>query len=531
MRAGERGRDGAEPWLRETESLPQERVRERDRYLSLFELAPDACVLTDASGVIEDVNSAAEALLRRPRGLLVGSRLGEYLRGADGELDRALAELLRERALAEVELSLHARGASPRDVGVTGAADSGADGRGARLCWIVRDITERKRAQRKLREANAELERCIEERTAQLEVLARAQDDLVRELGRERGRLEAVLQQMPGGTIITEAPSGNLLLANEEAERILGMSVVAPDVLGSASLGGLGDDGRPYRPGDWPLSRSLLLGEVVNGELVDVVRSDASRVTLEVNAAPVRDPAGTIIAGVVTFYDVSAREHRARAERDFVTNAAHELRTPLAAIVSSMEVLQAGAKERADARDRFLSHIDLQCRRLQRLVHALLVLARIEMGEEPATLETIPLAPLLDDLARNLEPNDGVSIHVRCARDIAAVADRALLEEVLANLGSNAAKYAERGAIELVAASADGRAVIEVRDTGPGMSEEERDRAFERFYRGAEQSGGFGLGLAIAAQAVEMLGGTIAIDSAFGPGTTVRVTLPSAELP
>jgi PAS domain S-box-containing protein len=220
---------------------------------------------------------------------------------------------------------------------------------------------------------------------------------------------------------------------------------------------------------------------------------------------------------------------RTRVEREFVTNAAHELRTPVAAIASAVDVLQSGAKEHPPDRDRFLDHIEQQCARLRRLSHSLLVLARVQMSQEPPRLEDTDVAMLLAGIAADIAPAPGVDIVVECDGDVVARANRALLEQALQNVAENAAKYVERGRITISAAAHDHSVRIVVSDTGPGMSASERERAFERFRRGDEsEHEGFGLGLAIAAQAIGALGGKIDIDSAAGQGTTVRIELPAA---
>lgn len=224
-------------------------------------------------------------------------------------------------------------------------------------------------------------------------------------------------------------------------------------------------------------------------------------------------------------------ERRARVERDFVTNAAHELRTPLAAILSAVEVLQSGAKDVPEELDRFLAHIEVQCRRLQRLAHSLLVLARAQMSQEPPRMERILLAPLLRDVAAAVSPADGVAVRVRCGSRTSITASRDLLEQALVSVAENAVRYATRGEIALTARSLDrnGTVRIEVRDTGPGMTPRDRDRAVERFHRGSDDTGdGFGLGLSIASQAVDVLGGELEIVSEPGEGTTVAMTLKRA---
>ena len=143
---------------------------------------------------------------------------------------------------------------------------------------------------------------------------------------------------------------------------------------------------------------------------------------------------------MVVLTDVSERERRERAEREFVTNAAHELRTPLSAIASAVEVLQHGAKERRDDRDRFLSVVERQTTRLTSLANALLTLARAQTGSEPVRLEPVRLAPIVHEVVGDDEASH-VSVEL-CCQDVEVLAHRELLHQALANLTANALKYA-----------------------------------------------------------------------------------------
>ena len=224
--------------------------------------------------------------------------------------------------------------------------------------------------------------------------------------------------------------------------------------------------------------------------------------------------------------DVTAQEQRERAERDFVTNAAHELQTPIAAITSGVQVLQAGAKENEADRDRFLAHIEAACARLDRLTRALLVLARAQAGHEDPRAELVELEPLLQSVAAALPP--GAQVDVTCSPGLAVVANRALLEQSLVNLGLNAVKYTT-GRVLLAAERDSGRVVLEVRDEGTGIDADERQRVFERFYRGTDADDGFGLGLAIVAEAVKAINGELQLDSTTA-GTGVSIRLPGATI-
>lgn len=218
---------------------------------------------------------------------------------------------------------------------------------------------------------------------------------------------------------------------------------------------------------------------------------------------------------------------RESAEREFVTNAAHELQSPLTAIVSAIEVLQAGAKDGPE-RDIFLDHIERASARLARLARALLVLARAQSGSEPPRTEVVALEPLLSEVAAMLSTGEGVTVVVSCPADAAALLNRELAEQAIFNVAENAAKYTDTGSIELAATSPDGEAVITVSDTGRGIEAGEQEFVFQRFYRSGRGAGdeGSGLGLAIARAATEAMGGTVELESVVGRGTVVRFRFP-----
>ncbi len=467
---------------------------------------------TTRDGTITDFNEQALTLLATRRRLLLGKPLEALVPSA---LRSALREELAEVANAADSFQhtfvtrLERRGGVAFDAEITAHAAFTEGELGEGLYLAIRDVTQREQAQQRLSELNAELEERILERTAELELLSE-------ELERRRAYLETVVEHMPAGVVIADARTGAAAVANERAREIAGSD---PAALLSAG------------PDAGPLERALG-GDVARGERMAVERPDGAGLVLEVNAGPIHGPAGDVIAAAAVFEDVTAAEARRRASSDFVANAAHELRTPLAAIVSGVEVLQSGAKELPAERDRFLAHIDREAQRLVRLTRALLLLARIQSGVEHARAEVVELAPLLASVAEGLRPAAGVKVLVRCPNDAASIANRGLLEQALTSIATNAARYTEAGRITLSAAQVKGRVRIRVRDTGQGMSPDELARAGERFFRGDDPAaaGGFGLGLAITSEAVQAMGGRLVLSSEPGKGTTADIELPAAKL-
>jgi two-component system, OmpR family, phosphate regulon sensor histidine kinase PhoR len=480
--------------------------RERRRYAELFEVAPDALFVTDIGGRVVEANSAALEMLGVAPQRATGQKLAEFLPvDAQEAFATALQALTRGAPVVERDFPLRRADGEERIVQARAVTFGEGEAR-----WALREVTERRAAEIELRAANIQLESRVTERSV--------------ELDRQQALLAAVLEQNPLGLAIVDE-SEEVVLANGEARRMLGGAGTPSQVEGYRL------DGSPY-DGDWPALRSLRAGEIVIGERARIVRAGGEHAVVEINSGPIRDGAGRTVAAVSVFRDVTLDEQREQAEREFVSNAAHELRTPLAAIVGAIEVLQVGAKDDPAERDRFLAHVERQCRRLERLTTALLTLARAQTQDEPPRLEIVELCPLFQDVAESLHPAPRVSVQVDCGEDVAVFANRALLEEAVVNLTANAMKYTLRGAITLAATQTEpGFVDVEVRDTGRGMKATDQKRAMERFYRGDDDaSRGFGLGLAIVAAAADAMGSRLEIESAPRKGTTVRLRLRAARV-
>jgi two-component system phosphate regulon sensor histidine kinase PhoR len=223
---------------------------------------------------------------------------------------------------------------------------------------------------------------------------------------------------------------------------------------------------------------------------------------------------------------------RELAEADFVSNAAHELRNPLAGISGAIEVLQSGAKNDPRDRDHFLHRLAEDAERMNRLTASLLTLARVESrGAAESEVVDVPVA--IRDVVAAVDPPPMVELVLDVESDLAATGDPTLLRQVLIGLLTNAFKNTPPPGTVTVRGRYDGEAevILEVIDTGTGIPTAEIERVFERFYRRSEsrKQEGFGLGLAIARRMVDVMGGRLGAESVLGEGSTFWVRLPVAQ--
>ena len=328
-----------------------------------------------------------------------------------------------------------------------------------------------------------------------------------------------VLEGLPLRRLLARLPVG--VVSVDESLTVVYMNPAARVLVPGARSGELLPDPLP----DFSLRKFARRLFTETPPVLQVVETQSGRL-LELDGIP----GGESDSALLLVQDITYRERRRRAEHEFAANAAHELQTPIAAITSSLEVLRNGAKEVPADLDLFLGHISKETARLAKLVAALLLLARIQTGQEQPSLQLVDVAPLLDEVAANLEPRDGVSIVVDCPADLAALTDDDLLRQAVWNVAVNAVRHTEAGEIRLTGRDVGRMAEIEVRDTGSGIAAADRERIFDRFYRVRDGSKGFGLGLPISREIAQALGGSLALDSEAGIGTRVRVSVPSARL-
>jgi PAS domain S-box-containing protein len=501
--------------LSDTAMLPQDvDESEADVREAGFEAVPVAQIVVDGESKIVAANRQARTYFG-----LTQDHVGRRLKDLEVsfrpvELGSRIEEAATEgRVVSLREVEWHG-GDDVRylDLQVTPLISADGEHVGAGITFI--DVTRYRRLQEALQESTRALEAAKEQlqsTVAEVETrnyeLESTSDELDTTSG-EVEQLKALLERLPDG-IITIDRRLRIVHANPAAHRLfhparLQVGGALPAVWGEVSLASF--------------ARKLFEGGVT---LRDEIRSSNDQVYTVVGIG-----VGRAATAVVMLEDLTARERRAEAQREFVSNAAHELLTPLTGIVGAAYVLESGAKADPETRDRFIAHIARECDRLARIARALLVLARARSGEEPPRLEAAPLRPLLEDAVEHAGADD--TVELRCPDSLHVFVDHDLAEQALTNLVANARRHAPNSPVTISAGeSADRTVVIDVSDGGAGILPEQLDRIRRRFATGTgRDSTGFGLGLSIAAQAIEMTGGTITFESVPGEGTHARVELP-----
>jgi two-component system phosphate regulon sensor histidine kinase PhoR len=333
----------------------------------------------------------------------------------------------------------------------------------------------------------------------------------------ERVRLAAVLDRMTDGVLIADT-FGQIQFANPAAERLfetknaVGRRVV--EVLHAYQL-----------VEAW--QRGLETGEAQE----ESIELPTRRRFLQLVVLPDRRTGG----GLLLAQDLTRVRRLETVRRDFISNVSHELRTPLASLKALTETLRDGALEDPGAAMRFLGRIETEVDALTQMATELLELSRIESGQVPLELKSVPAAALLLSAAERMRAQAeraGLILRIDAAQDSTEVrADPPRLEQVLVNLIHNAVKFSRPGGEVVLAAHTESDFVrFSVRDYGAGIPAEDLERIFERFFKAdrARSGGGTGLGLSIARHIVEMHGGKIWAESQQGQGSMFLFTIPKA---
>ncbi len=519
-----------------TVSSQQARLQDSNALLrAIVEVSLDCIVMIDEAGSILEFSPEAERTFGYTRAEAVGRPMvdlivppslreahqrgfAHYLATGDGPVLNKRIEIRAMRADGAqfpVELSI-----SRVDV----------KGRPAFVAYL-RDITERQQHQAEQVATAARLQAEVELVST---TLAAVTDGIFALDGAGRVRLTNWQAEQQAGrrgeAVVGEAFDRVLSLEDERGEPIPILKVLGDLDLSvrewSAKLSG-GDVHERRSRGR--ISRQVLLR-----------RSDGTLRTVLLNVTRLATGAGHGDDGaprvVIAVRDISEEIEAAKSKRDFVHVVSHELRTPVTSIHGFVSALLDSPDMPRDTRVEFLQIVCTQSSRLSQLVEEILEVARLESGGLPLYLEEVATAEVVRRAVLGLQ-HEAQRKAVRVGTVLPATlpplrSDAARLQSVVTNVLSNAVKFTPSGGdVEISAAVVGDQMQIVVCDSGPGIPEDQRDRVFEKFYRvrrpGTEVPG-TGLGLSIVKSTVELLGGTVSLDTRGGGGLRVLVVFPLA---
>ena len=355
--------------------------------------------------------------------------------------------------------------------------------------------------------------------------LEAAQKQLYQESTQTEAEQQALFNSMSEGVLILDR-SGHVQLVNRSLQEFFGLTtqVRGQTIMEAFRLQELAE-----------VTKRLPQERIVQGHELELpgVRGR----WLEVNAAAVSDREGTQHGSILVFHDLTRLKQLESTRQEFVANVSHELRTPLSLIKGFVETLLDGAKNDPELTARFLRTIEKHTDRLTYLIEDLLTISRLESGQIVMNLHEVELreevAHVIDDLQARAADKK-ITLQNSLPTEMQARADTDRLQQVLFNLIENAIKYgrAEGSVVIGGEMNSDGMVELWVKDDGPGIPPEAKERIFERFYRvdraRSRETGGTGLGLSIVKHIVQAHGGEVWVKSELGQGAAFFFTLPQA---
>ncbi len=348
--------------------------------------------------------------------------------------------------------------------------------------------------------------------------MAKVLENTLAEVNGERNKLSTLFTYMADGVVAFDK-SGHILHMNPAAQQMLGMEfgpeLIYTQVFPNLNVeeSDLGEGGR-YIEIDYAANKRIL------------------KILLAMFGTAEDENSGIM----AVLHDITEQKKLDSSRREFVANVSHELRTPLTNVKGYTEtLLDAGDELDGETRRNFLQVIYNESDRMTHIVKDLLTLSQLDYGKMDMEMSPIPVKLIVQNIASAMlieARGQGLTLETKLEEPLPLIlADRNRMEQVIANIVSNAIKYNRPGGtVTLSAFSQEDKVVIKVQDTGIGIPQEDIPRLFERFYRvdkaRSRERGGTGLGLAIAKEIVEQHQGTIGVESQLDAGTTVTITLP-----
>jgi len=342
----------------------------------------------------------------------------------------------------------------------------------------------------------------------------------VGELTEQRDLLSVVFGGLVEGVVVID-PTGKMVLANAAARPLVG-DQLSPELFALVERA---------RAGEKAEAELELVGRTVRASARPLRASDRNTGEQK-RIEPTPLPSSPRLGVIVVLYDITRMRALEAVRREFLSNAAHELRTPVTSISGYAETLLGGGID-ADTSKEFITTIHRNAKRIADMVSDLMVLDQLG-GRDAVVSERVPVAlgDVVEDAVRTAKGvTPSAQIDVAVAPALSVLGTREGLEHVVQNLVDNAVKYGKGTPVKVHATTIGARVRLAIEDAGPGIPEGHEERIFERFYRvdsgRSRDRGGTGLGLAIVKSQVEAMGGRVWFEHA-NPGARFCVELDAA---
>ncbi len=358
-------------------------------------------------------------------------------------------------------------------------------------------------------------------------------DSLLEKEANEKKRFQAIIQQLPVGIIVTDA-RGTIEFANKNADTILSTKVPIGFTVGEKFFVKVLDS-KPSPSTQSLLAKALSTGKPVINEEFSILNKNGKKVFVEASVSPIRNSKNTIIAAAEILNDVTLQREQEKRKDDFINMASHELKTPLTSMKLYLTALKSKLPSNGDRRSlKTLESIVYQTDRLQNLVNDLLDVSRLQTGKLSFHKERLDLGEVIKDIAEELQPSIPHKIEIRqSVKKLPILADKFRINQVLANLITNAAKYSTSEKEIVIKMTRDKKtALVSVKDFGIGIEKEEQKKIFERLYQATDPQSkkysGLGMGLFISREIIKGHRGKIWVESSKDKGSTFYFSLPLA---
>lgn len=533
-----------------------------------YEFSPDAVVAIDAEGLIALLNRRAETIFGYPRDELVGKPIAVLL--PEGfpvlNLDHHAEHASQKKVEAvHTRRELSGRRSDRSDFPVDVVLGPMGPLHPKLTIAIIRDVTERKRAEEEIQALYDEMEMRVRQRTAELESANRALcGEIEQRIAAEQAlrdseeRFRLLVKSISDYAIIMLEPDGSVASWTPGAERIFGYT--------SAEI--LGKHFSSFRPPGKDVAEKTQKelkaaeGQGWYREEGERMRKDGTLFPADTHLTAIRDDAGKLRGYAKITRDLTEKLKAADAEKkifeleernrriveanrlksEFLANMSHELRTPLNSVIGFSEfILDQKAGPLTPKQREYIGDIRTSGQHLLQLINDVLDLSKIEAGKTELLCEFFSLAREIGEVVGLMRVlAEKKEIILRSSVDPAldeVCLDPQKLRQVLYNLLSNAVKFTDPGGLVEIEARATepGRFTIAVRDTGIGIRQEDFSRLFVEFEQldasASRRYGGTGLGLVLSKRLVELHDGSIWVDSEFGKGSTFTVELPTCCAP